>query len=179
MNSLIKKVWRKIKIAFANNEKYIEILRLGGVQIGKGCVIDKTAEFGTEPYLISIGDNVRITKGVRFITHDGGLWVPRRMGLVDVNADRFGAIYVGENTNIGWDAIIMPGVRIGKNCVVGCGAIVTKDVSDNVVVAGVPAKVIETIEEYAQKNKAKCVNTKNLNSEEKKKFILSSLHRNY
>ena len=40
-------------------------------------------EFGSEPYLIELGDNVRVTNGVRFVTHDGGLWVLRNMGKVD------------------------------------------------------------------------------------------------
>lgn len=166
---------KKIKILFANEEQYVKILRDGGVQIGLECIIDKTAEFGTEPYLITLADHVRITKGVRFITHDGGLWVPRKLGLIDANADRFGRIYVGENTNIGWDAIIMPGVTIGKNCIVGCGAVVTKDVPDNSVVAGIPAKVLETVEEYAEKNSNRCVNTKHMSSEEKKKWLLENL----
>ena len=38
---------------------------------------------------------------------------------------------VGDNTNIGWNAIILPGVTIGKNCVIGAGAVVTKDIPDN------------------------------------------------
>ena len=124
----LKNLYRKIRIIMASNEKYNDILRNDGVKIGKNCTINKDVIFGTEPYLISIGDNVRITTGVKLITHDGGLWVLRRLGLIDRNADRFGKIVVGNNVNIGWDAIIMPGVRIGDNCVVGAGAVVTKDV---------------------------------------------------
>lgn len=171
----LRKLIQKVKILTASESQYIEILRRGGVKIGNGCIVDKTAEFGTEPYLITLEDNVRITKGVRFITHDGGLWVPRRLGLVDADADRFGRILIGENTNIGWGAIIMPGVSIGKNCIVGCGAVVTKDVPDNSVTVGVPARVLETIEEYADKNKSRCVNTKHMSSEEKKKWLLENL----
>lgn len=100
----------KLKKLLASEQTYVNILKREGVKIGKNCIIDKTAEFGTEPYLISMGDNVRITKGVRFITHDGSLWVPRNLGLVDKKADFFGKIVIGNNVNIGWDAIIMPGV---------------------------------------------------------------------
>ena len=45
----------------------------------------------------------------------------------------------------------MPGVTIGSNCIIGCGAVVTKDIPDNSVAAGVPARVIETIDEYYEK----------------------------
>ena len=49
----------------------------------------------------------------------------------------------------------MPGVHIGKNCVVAAGAVVTKDVPDNSVVAGVPARVISDIYTYADKMKSR------------------------
>lgn len=162
----IKKLRRKL----ANNEQYITNLRLEGVQIGNGCMIDKTAIIGSEPYLIKLGNNVRIGRGVQFITHDGSMWTLRKMGLLE-NADRFGQICVGDNTNIGWNAMILPGVNIGQNCVIGCGAIVTRNIPDNSVAAGVPAKVIETIEEYYLKNKERCVFTKQLSPEEKKAFL--------
>lgn len=141
------------------------------MKIGKNCIIDKTAEFGTEPYLISMGDNVRITKGVRFITHDGSLWVPRNLGLVDKKADFFGKIVIGNNVNIGWDAIIMPGVQIGDNCIIAAGAIVTKNIPDNSVAVGMPAKVLESVQEYADKKRNSCVLTKNMTSKEKKAYL--------
>ena len=141
------------------------------MKIGKNCVIDKTAEFGTEPYLISMGDNVRITKGVRFITHNGSLWVPRNLGLVDKKADFFGKIVIGNNVNIGWDAIIMPGVQIGDNCIIAAGAIVTKNIPDNSVAVGMPAKVLESVQEYADKKRNSCVLTKNMTSKEKKAYL--------
>lgn len=51
-----------------------------------------------------------------------------------------GACSIGEFTQVGATAVILPGVNIGKNCCIGAGAVVTKDVPDNQVVAGVPAK---------------------------------------
>ena len=166
---------RIIKIQMASNESFINILRSEGVTIGQNCTINKDVNFGTEPYLISIEDNVRITTGVKFITHDGGLWVPRRLGYIDERADRFGRINVGSNVNIGWNAIIMPGVTIGENCIIGAGAVVTKDVPPNSVAIGVPARVLETIEEYTEKNKDRVVMTKGLSYEEKKKYLLENL----
>lgn len=170
MNKLLT-LFEKLRNSILNMDGYIKILRKKGTKIGSNCIIDKTAEFGTEPYLVEIGNDVRITKGVRFITHDGSLWVVRNLGLVPAESDYFGKIKIGNNTNIGWDAIIMPGVTIGQNCIVGAGAVVTKDIPDNSVVVGVPAKVIESVEEYADKKKEYCVPTKGMNSKEKKHYI--------
>lgn len=150
-------------------EKYM--LKHKGVKIGKGVNIGKNVNFGSEPYLIEIGDNVRISSNVNFITHDGGLWTLRKMKLLE-NADFFGKIVVGENVNIGMNATIMPGVKIGKNSIIGFGSVVTKDVEENTVVAGVPAKKIETIEEYYIKKKDVCDYTKNLSKKDKKKYLL-------
>lgn len=171
----IKNLWNNLLIKLASNDQYINILRKSGVIIGNGCTINKDANFGTEPYLITIGDNVRITTGVKMITHDGGLYVPRNLGLIDERADKVGRITIGNNVNIGWNALVMPGVTIGDNCVIGAGAVVIKDVPNNSVVAGVPAKVIESIEEYAEKNKDKVLMTKGMSREEKKQFLLKNL----
>ena len=171
MKNRINNFIRKVKIKIANNEQYVSYLRKIGVTIGDDCVVEKTADFGTEPYLIKIGNKVRITKGVRFITHDGGLWVLRNMGLIDSRADKIGVIIIGDNVNIGWNAMIMPGVSIGNNVVIGCGAIVTKDVPNNSVVAGVPAKVIESIEEYCEKNIENILLTKGMSYIEKKEYL--------
>ena len=147
------------------------ILRKKGVKIGNGVEIGKNVNFGSEPYLIEIADNVRISSNVNLITHDGGLWTLRKMKLLE-NADFFGKIVIEENVNIGMNATIMPGVKIGKNSVIGFGSIVTKNVDSNTVVAGIPAKKIETIEEYYQKKKDKCDFTKNMNYKKKKEYLL-------
>ena len=107
---------------------------------------------GSEPYLIHLGNNVRVAGDVSFITHDGGTWAFRN-AQGNEKIVSYGKIVIGDDTFIGMRAIIMPGVTIGKNCVIGAGSIVTHDVPDRTVVAGVPAKVICTIEEYAQKRK--------------------------
>ncbi len=150
-------------------KKYI--LRKKGVKIGKGVDIGDKVNFGSEPYLIEIADNVRISSNVNLITHDGGLWTLRKMKILE-NADYFGKIVIGKNVNIGMNVAIMPGVKIGENSIVGFGAIVTKNVPPNTVVAGVPAKKIETIQEYYMKKKNKCDFTKNMNYKQKKEYLL-------
>ena len=64
--------------------------------------------------MIEIGDNVRITSGVRFVTHDGGVWVLRHKYSELSDIDLFGKIRIGNNVHIGFNAIIMPGVTIGS-----------------------------------------------------------------
>ena len=114
----------------------------------------KGVNFGSEPYLITLCDNVRISSDVMFITHDGGSWVFRHDEPFK-NVSRFGKIFVDEYTFVGARAIIMPGVCIGKHCVIGAGAVVTKSVPDYSVVAGVPAKVVSSTFAYAQNMKNK------------------------
>lgn len=164
---IINKIIAKLVVLTLSEEKYVDYLRGKGAHIGKGCSIHKSVGFGDEGFMIFIGDNVRITAGVRVTPHDGGLWTLRKMGLLP-DADYFAPIHIGNNVHIGNDAIIMPGITIGDNSVIGVGAIVTKDVPKNSVVAGVPARVIETIEEYYQKRKDRCDNTKHMSPKEKK-----------
>ncbi|MBQ7850557.1 MAG: acyltransferase [Clostridia bacterium] len=145
--------------------------RAQGVRIGEGCDINPTAAFGSEPWLITLGDHVRVTQDVEFVTHDGGVWVLRHMDDELADADSFGPITVGSNVHIGMHAIIMPGVHIGSNCVIGAGAIVTKDVPDNSVAAGVPARVIRSIGEYTEKLRPTLDHTKHMSIEEKRSYL--------
>lgn len=158
---------------FMPNRVFLSALRREGLRMGVGCDICKDVNFGSEPYLIQLGDRVRVTAGVKFVTHDGGMWTLRKMGWLE-DADRFGEIRVGDNTHIGFDCIIMPGVHIGENCVIGCGAVVTHDIPPGSVAVGVPARVIQTIEEYYEKNKGRCVKTKSLSPKEKKVYLLKN-----
>lgn len=126
--------------------------------------------FGSEPYLVQIGDNVSIASGVKFITHDGGVWVLRDQ---DPDMDIIAPIKVGNNVIIGIDSIILPGVIIGDNCVIGAGSVVSRDIPSRTVAAGVPAKPIKTIEEYRKKAKEKNMKIHLLPPDEKKKYLLN------
>lgn len=172
MFKVIKRIYRILNFGVETNLKQF---KRGGGKIGKNCEIQSQVEFGGEPYLITIGDHVRITQGVKFITHDGGVWVLRNIPeLSDI--DVFGPIKIGNNVHIGWNVVIMPNTTIGDNCIIGAGAIVTKDIPSNSVAVGVPAKVIESIDEYKLKVLRKAVHTKKLSREDKRKCILESLN---
>jgi acetyltransferase-like isoleucine patch superfamily enzyme len=145
--------------------KYYEI------KIGKDCVFTgKNISFGSEPYLIEIGNRVRITADVKFETHDGGVGVFRDE-YPGINI--YGKIIVGDNTFIGHNSIIMPGVTIGSNVVIGAGSVVTKDIPPNSVAVGIPAKVIMTIDKYKQKALKKAIFINNSDPIKRKEEILS------
>ena len=162
----------KIKFKTCGFDERVKLLRKMGVKIGDGCQIYPSVNFGSEPYLIELGNKVRLTAGVKITTHDGGLWVLRNMnGEKFAKADRFGKVKIGNNVHIGLDTIIMPGVTIGDNVIIGCGAVVTKDIPSNSVAVGVPAKVIESIDDYSGKVKDSIVMTKGMSGEEKQKYL--------
>lgn len=115
---------------------------------GGGLHIYGDVVWNTEPWIITLGYNVHITNGVRFITHDGGTLLFREK---EPDLEITKPIVVGNNVYIGNNVLLLPGVHVGDNVVIGAGAIVTKDIPDNVVVAGVPAKIIESIDTYYQK----------------------------
>ena len=124
-----------------------------GLHCGKNVTVMGGVNFGSEPYLVTLEDNVRISNNVSFITHDGGTWAFRNEEPY-LGVSRFGKIVVGEYTFIGANATIMPNVRIGKHCVIGTGAVVTKSIPDYSVAVGVPARVISNTRTYAEKTKA-------------------------
>ena len=164
-----------LRIRFMPRSKYPDYLRGKGAKIGSNCEIYKSANFGSEPYLITIGNHVRINEGVQFVTHDGGYWVLRDSNAGYGNkyskADYFGRIVVHNNVHIGTNAIIMPGVIIGENSVIACGAVVTHDVQPNSIVGGVPARTIETLEEYARKAEKKMMSTNGMPQKEKRAYL--------
>lgn len=112
----------------------------------------------SEPYLISLGNNVKVTAGVRFITHDV---LPAMFYRAGYPADKkclyfMDKIVVGNNVMIGADTIIMPGVTIGDNVVIAAGSIITKDIPSGEIWGGVPAKCIGRFDELAQKRYEQC-----------------------
>ena len=133
--------------------------RKKGVKVGENCRI-YIKSWGSEPFLVSLGDHVTVTSGVKFITHDGSTClVHDEQGK---RYQRFAPIQVGSHVFIGVNSIIMPGVSIGSNVVIGAGSVVTKDIPDNSVAIGVPAKVVSNFEDYHAKIQATCANDSEL-----------------
>jgi acetyltransferase-like isoleucine patch superfamily enzyme len=138
-----------------------------GVTVGENCRLI-SCDFGSEPYLVTIGDHVSAT-GVSFITHDGSVWVFREEWP---DADLMGPIVVGSNVFIGADAMIMPGVTIGDNVVIGARSLVTEDIPPNCVAAGVPAKPLRPLSEYKASLQSSVVPTARLDPRAKRRALL-------
>ena len=128
--------------------------RKKGVKIGENCRI-YIKNWGSEPFLVSIGDHVTVTSGVKFITHDGSTCLVK--DDKGKRYQRFAPIQVGSHVFIGVNSIIMPGVSIVSNVVIGAGSVVTKDIPDDSVAVGAPAKVVSSFADFQTKIKDTCV----------------------
>jgi acetyltransferase-like isoleucine patch superfamily enzyme len=87
-----------------------------------------------------------------FVTHDGGTLLFRDI-IPDLEITK--PIEVGNNVYIGVRSIILPGVKIGNECIIAAGSVVTKDVPDHSVVGGVPARFIKSTDDYLKGLKQK------------------------
>ena len=139
--SIAKRLLARASMSGTNYARYI------GVKVGSDCRI-YTHLFGSEPWMVSIGNKVTITAGVHFITHDGSTWL-----FSDEKGRRykFSPIEIGNNVFIGVNSIILPGVKIDNNVVIAAGSVVTKSVPSGVVIGGNPAKIIGDYDSYKNK----------------------------
>ena len=145
--SIVKKIIDRCRRKVIDPIKYS---RSVGVTIGNNCKLIGVPNWGSEPWLISLGNHTEVSFDCVFITHDGASWVFRDQERYK-NVINFGKIVIGDNCFIGARSTILPGVNIGNNCVVAAGAVVTKDIPSGEVWGGVPAHFISTTSEYAEK----------------------------
>lgn len=120
------------------------------VEIQKGASIGKNCKISSHTFIcegVHIGDGVFVGHNVTFINDK----YPRSVnpdGSMQTDADwKLVETFVKKGASIGSSSTIMCGVTIGENAIVGAGAVVTKDVPANTVVAGVPAKVIKKVDQ--------------------------------
>lgn len=145
----MKNVWFDqllIKLGIRKPVDYnsIEFLRSRGVLIGENVnLIDTTIDW-SHGFLVSIGNRVTLT-GVRILAHDGSTQIP-------FGVSRVGKVTIGDDVFVGAGTIILPNVRIGSRVVVGAGSVVTKDIPDNSIAAGNPARVIGSYDDFLKKH---------------------------
>jgi acetyltransferase-like isoleucine patch superfamily enzyme len=121
----------KLHLLFAEIRR-LYLNKLWGMHIGQNCRISFSARLDkTNPRGIHIGESTSISWGACILTHD----VPRMLAAVDTR--------VGRECHIGVRSLIMPGVKIGDNCVVAAASVVMKDVPANSLVEGNPARIME------------------------------------
>lgn len=152
--NIIRKFISKINSKNSNMDfsaKNIQKLKENGAIIGRN-VYMYSSFFALEPQLITIGDNCTIGSEALCVTHDNAI-----SHHIKGKTDLFGRVCIGNNCFIGPRSIILYGVTIGDNCIVGAGSVVTKSVPSNSVIAGNPAKIICSVEQYTEKYKEKAV----------------------
>ncbi|HDD24236.1 MAG TPA: acyltransferase [Chloroflexi bacterium] len=130
----------------------ITYLRFLGVRIGERCSIyTDPHNFGTEPWLVELGDDVTVGQGVLFITHDGTSRLFRKhLQGASPFGNRFGTIRIRDNCFIGNNAILLPDIEIGPDSAVGAGSVVTRSVPPRTIVAGNPARPIRSLDAYIE-----------------------------
>lgn len=159
----MKKVYKKIiKLRFKiynkffpnliTSELYINYLKNTGVHIGEGTVIFNPSSVtidNSRPLLVHIGKYCKITQGVIVLGHDYSRSVLRRVyGEVIGEAKK---TFIGNNVFIGINSIVLMGTEIGDNCIIGAGSVCTGNYPSNSVIAGNPAKVILSLDDYYKK----------------------------
>lgn len=140
---ILKKMIYKIR-----GEVTTEELQKLGMEVGKnfkrlnGVILDPS-----HCWLITIGDNVTMAPRVHILAHDAS--TKQFLGYTKI-----GRVDIGNNVFIGAETVVLPNITIGDNVIIGANSTVTKDVPANSVVAGNPAKVISSLEEYLSKEKS-------------------------
>ena len=132
--------------------EYADYLRRHGhfQAIGEHVAILPSASI-TDPQYVRIGNNVSLS-ACALIGHDGSVAVLNR--AYGVRLDSVGKIDIRDNVFIGQGAIVLHGVTIGPNAIVGAGAVVTRDVPEGAIVGGVPARPIGRVDDLVAKLKA-------------------------
>jgi acetyltransferase-like isoleucine patch superfamily enzyme len=147
----VGRLWRRairaLRVRAADEYQRAEIFRSEGARIGSGCRL-LVRDLGSEPYLISIGEDCLVSSDVLFATHDGATWVGRDR---DPDLVVFGPIRIGDRCFIGARSILLPDTVIGDRCIVAAGAIVRGHFGDGVVLAGVPARVIGSTDDFLER----------------------------
>lgn len=156
---LIKSIYRRYVQRNANS--YIKWMRSKGVCIGDNFKIIANGPLNnitidmTRPSLISIGNDVVINKNFTLLTHDfvSGIFLNCYNELIPSS----GKVVIGNNVRFGMNCTVLKGVKIGDNCFIAAGSIVTSDIPANSIAAGIPAKVICVIDKYFEKRRQKAL----------------------
>ena len=120
---------------------YIETGQGGSLKIGRDTYIQPRCQFSAYLAPIEVGCGVQIAPTCGFYPYDHG-FAPGRL-ISEQPLKTKGGIIIDDDALLGYGVIVLSGVRIGKGAVIGAGSVVTKDIPDGAIAAGVPARVIK------------------------------------
>ncbi len=142
--NLIKELLYRLRGEYTT-EKLISMGMTVGKNFGRlnGVILDPS-----HCWLITIGDNVTLAPRVHILCHDAST-----KGFLGYT--KIGRVTIGNDVFIGAESVVMPGVTIGNRVIVGANSTVTHDVPDNTVVAGSPARVLCSLDEYLSKEQCR------------------------
>ncbi len=134
------------KIQNYRKKKYMAELIKRGIKIGKNShILDGAFLDPSHCFLISIGDNCTLAPNVRLIAHDASM--NKHLGI-----GKIGRIKIHDNCFLGDSVIVLSGVSIGPNAIIGAGSVVTRDIPPNSVAAGNPAKIITSFDKFMKRH---------------------------
>lgn len=154
----IKKIAKSCWLRCIDSDTFVKHLRKKGIKVGDNVRFrypEHTLIDMNRPTLVEFGNNIDINDYFTVLTHDFGAFVLRGKYKDFVNSS--GKVKIGNNVVFGRNVTILKGVEIGDNTIVALGSIVTKSTPPNTVIAGAPARVVCTLEEYYAKRKEKQV----------------------
>lgn len=159
---LVKSFGKVISLFGVSKKKLItKWFRRNGMKIGENCTICCNI-LPSEPYLVSIGNNVTISAPVQLLTHDNSI-----IKMAEGVTDTFGTICIGDNCFIGANTVILPGVTLADNIIVAAGSVVTKSFhEEKIIIGGNPAKKVSTWETSLEKNLKYAQNIKGMSAKE-------------
>ncbi|WP_270404687.1 acyltransferase [Candidatus Collinsella stercoripullorum] len=137
-----------------SSEVFASYLRSRGIEVGEGCFFFDARTINIDlqrPHMLQFGNYVKVTGYVHILCHDYS-----RSVILQSGGGHFGEArktVIGDNVFIGAHSIILMGANIGANSIVGAGAVVSGTWPEGSVIAGNPARLVCTLEEFAAKRK--------------------------